>query len=133
MRRGEFLGKLEAGVASADHQDPAVGDVVRLPVARAVRLKDLRCESVCKLRNVRRLERARGDDDLVGMERPTVYLEEKPAIRGCHSPHVAVELDREPECLRVALEIGGHLAAGRVAVRIAGEGQAREGCRSGGM
>ena len=39
--RGELFRDLEAGVAAADHEHAALGDVRRPPVPGAVRLEDL--------------------------------------------------------------------------------------------
>ena len=122
MRRRQLLGDLKAGVAAADHKDRALRDVVRPAVADGVRLEDLAIKLLGELRHVRRLERPGRNHDLVGGDRLSIDLEaEAPVVAALELLDLAVELDRQLEGLGVALEIGDHLVAGRVAVGIARE------------
>ena len=50
MRGGQLLGDLVAGVAAADDEHPAVGDVGRLAVVGAVDLRDVAGEPLCNRR-----------------------------------------------------------------------------------
>jgi hypothetical protein len=68
---------LETGVPAARDEDRSPRDVAGIPVADAVRLEDLRCQPTGELRHVWRLERPGGDDNLLGLDRPAVDLEEK--------------------------------------------------------
>ncbi len=70
--RRELLRDLEAGVAAADDENGSRRDVIRSPVAAAVRLEDVSDEQLGERRDVRRLERTGRDDDLVGRRDPTV-------------------------------------------------------------
>ena len=122
--RGELLGDLEAGVPAPDDEHRSLGDVARPPIAGAMCLPDLRIEVLGELGDVRRLEWPRSDHDLVGTDRPPVDVEDEAPILARKPAHVAVELDRELERLRVALEVDDHIVPRRVAVRVAGERQA---------
>ena len=124
MGRRELLGDLEAGVPAADDEHGSLGHVARPPVAGAVCLPDVGVEVLGELGDERGLEWARRDDDLVGRDRPPVDLEDEALVLAGKPAHVAVELDRELEGLRVALEVLDHLVAGWVAVRVTRERQA---------
>jgi hypothetical protein len=89
-----------------------------------VRLPDLGVELARQPGGVRRLERTRRDHNLVGGDGPPVELEdEAPSLVG-QPAHFAVELDGKLEGLRMALQVGDHLVARRVAIRVAREGKA---------
>ena len=67
------------------------------------------------------LERPGRDHDLVGGDRPAADLEdEAPALVG-KPARLAVELDGKLEGLRIALQVGDHLVARRIAIRVARE------------
>ena len=121
--RGELFRDLEAGVAAADHQHAALGDIRRAAVAGAVHLEDLVGEISGEHRRVRHLERPRGDDDLVGEDRLSPASSTKPSPSVSQRADRARELDRQPEVRRVPLEVGDHLVARRVPVRVAGKGE----------
>jgi hypothetical protein len=89
-------------------------------------LPDLKGEVLGKLGHERRLERAGRDDDLVGDDRPPVELENEESVFLRKLAHVAAELDGKFEGLGVALEIGDHLVARRITVRLARQGQGRQ-------
>ena len=66
----QFLGDLIAGVTTPDDDDPSRRQVARSPVPGAVRLIDVRGDRRGERGNPRLLERAGGDNDLVGEDRP---------------------------------------------------------------
>src|SRR5581483_4218525 len=116
---GELLGELKTSVPAADDEDCALGNIGRPPISRAVRLPDLGAEVLGKGRNAWLLERAGGNNDLVGGDaRPIEVEDEAPVVAG-KTAHIAIELDRELEHLRIAFEVLDHLVPTRVAVRIA--------------
>jgi hypothetical protein len=89
-------------------------------------LPDVGLELVCKLGHEWRLEGSRRDDDLVGGDRSPVELEYESAIVLSEPAHVAAELDRKLEGLRVTLEVRDHLVARWIAVRVTWERKARQ-------
>jgi hypothetical protein len=124
VRSRKLLRDLETRVTSANDEHSSLRDVAGVAVARGVQLRDIRPETVGNLRHERLLEGAGGDDDLVGPDRLPVDLEGEPAVLGCQPPDRAVQLDRELERLRVALQVGDHLVTDGIALRIAGKRQA---------
>ncbi len=126
VRGRELLGDLEARVSAPDHEHGPLGHVTRSSVAGAVCLPDVRSEVLGDLGDVRRLEWACRDDDLVGRDRPPVGVEDEAPVLAGELEHVAVELDRELEGFRIAFEIGDHVVACRIAVLLAGEGKLRK-------
>ena len=112
---------LEAGVAPAHDEHWPVRQLARVPVADAVGLNDLRIEVGCERWNARDLERAGGDDDLVGLDHLVGELEPEGAVLAADGSDLAAELHGEVEGLRVALEVGDHLVAAGIAVGVAGE------------
>ena len=126
MGRGEFLCDLEAGVTAADDENGSLGNVARVPVARAVCLEQVRRELVADRRHARELEGTRGDDNLVGLDLPVLERDDEPSAVRIQRPHRALELDRQLEGGCVLLEIGDHFVARRVAVRVTREREAGE-------
>ena len=124
--RGELFRDLEAGVAAADHEHAALGDVRRPAVPGAVRLEDLVGEAVGECRHVRHLERACGHDDLIGQDPLLARLEHERVALPCQRADRARERDRQLEVRGVPLEVGDDLVARRVSVRVAGEGEPRQ-------
>jgi hypothetical protein len=90
-------------------------------------LEDIGCEPVGELRHVWRLEGAGRDHDLVGLEPRVLESDDEPSLRRRERAHRAVELDRKLEGRRVLLQVGDHLVARRVAVRVAGKGKPSKG------
>ena len=123
-RARELLRDLEARVAAADDEHRACGHVRGFAIARAVRLEDVRLESARHFRDERFLERAGGDNHLLGDDPPAVDLQHEPPVLSSEPPHRAVQLDRQFERVRVLLQICDHLVAVGVAVWIAGERKA---------
>ena len=125
MRRRELFGDLKAGVAATDHEDRPVRHVLGPPVADRVRLEEIRPELLGQLRYVGRLERPGRDDDLIRRYQPPVDCEaETPVVAALELLDLAVQLHRKLVGRGIALEVGDHLVAGRVAVGVAGERQA---------
>jgi len=76
---------------------------------------------------VRNLEGPCGDDDLVGLDRRTVFeCEDERVIRARERANAVLKRDREIELVRVALQVLDYLVARGVAVGIAGKLQAGE-------
>jgi hypothetical protein len=67
---GEILGYLVTGVAAADRQDWAVGDLRRVAVGGRARLAHARVETLCRPMARAGPGRARGHDDRAGVQRP---------------------------------------------------------------
>src|SRR5687768_13314803 len=88
-----------------------------------MRLPYLEVKLLRKRRHERCLERPGGDHDLVGSDPSPVDVEDEAVVLTRKSPHVAVELDRKLERLGVLLEVGDHLVADGVVVRVAWEGK----------
>ena len=91
----QFLGDLEAAVATADDQDAAFWHVARSAVARAVPLEDFWCKLRRDLRDSRLVKRTGGDDHLTGHDFPVIELDPEGVIGCGEREHRAVELDRE--------------------------------------
>jgi hypothetical protein len=123
MSRGELLGDLEAGVSPTDDEHSAFGNVARPAVARAVGLPDAGFQALCDLGDVRALERARGDDDLVAVTvRPSISRTKRPS--DWESLRTSLFSSTGSSKLsRVALQVSDHLVARRIAVRNAGKGR----------
>ena len=127
VRGRQLLRDLKAGVAAADDEDAAVRYVVRPAVADG-------CASARR--------RRRGSSAIFGTNgiwngpvatttwsavivRSSSSRRKRPSsLRRARER--AVQLDRQIEGLGVALEVGGHLVAGRIAIGVAREGQARQ-------
>ena len=92
-----------------------------------MRLEDLGREISGDGRDVRRLERAGRNDDLVGLEAPVVEGENEPALLGRQPSDGAVQLNGQAERGRVLLEVGDDVVARRVSVGIPRERQSCEG------
>ena len=124
VRRAELLGDLVAGIAAADDEHAAVGDLRRVAVGRALDLDDTWIELRCERGGAGRLERARGDDDLVGAVRPAVEPDDVALALAAQLADAAAQLHRK--VAGVVGEIGDHLVARRVAVGLARERLAGE-------
>src|SRR5205814_210917 len=97
------------------------------PVADSVYLEDVGRELLGDLRHIRRLEGTGGHHDLVCRDRRSIELEAEASVVAELEPlELAVQLDRQLEGLRVALEVGDHFIASRVPIRIAREREPRQ-------
>ena len=122
VRRRELLRDLKAGVAATDDENRPLRHVVGPAIANGVRLEDIVRELLGELRHVRRLEGPGRDHDLVGSSRPPVQLEAKALVDALLELHdLAAQLDRQVECLGVAIEVGDHLVSVRIAIGVARE------------
>jgi hypothetical protein len=86
-------------------------------------LNDFRRKRSRYRRGARDLERTGRDDHLLGPDSALTEVEQEPIFLDGQRAHVAVGLDGQVELGRVAFEVGDHLVAGRVAVRVAGESE----------
>ena len=127
VTRRQFFCDLEAGVTPADDQDAAAGDVARPAVARAVRLEDLGRELPGERGRARLVERAGGDDHLVGHNQPPVSLDPEGAVLVAQRRDGGVESDRKIEPRRVLVEVADHFVACRIAVGVPGKGESGKG------
>ncbi len=127
VTRRQLFCDLEAGVTPADDQDAAAGDVARTAVAGAVRLEDLGRELPGERGRARLVERAGGDDHLVGHNRPPVSLDPEGAVLVAQRRDGGVESDRKFEPRRVLVEVAGHFVACRIAVGVPGKGESGKG------
>jgi hypothetical protein len=92
----------------------------------AVELHDLAGELARERRHSRDLERAGGDDDLVGMQLAVREFDAVAAVFGVHRGDATLELDGQLEVAGVAGEVADDLVARGVAIRVAGKGEAGE-------
>ncbi len=127
VARRQFFCDLEAGVTPADDQDAAVGDVARPAVARAVHLEDLGRELPGNWGRARLVERAGGDDDLIGHNVPPVSLDQEGAVLVAQRRDGGVESNRKIEPRRVLLEVADHFIACRIAVGVSWKGESGKG------
>ena len=117
--------QIESNRAAAQAQlDAARGNVGGPPIVGAVHLDNVCRDLARERRRAGLLERPGRDDYLVGLDAPVFDLDNEAAIAPGQRAHRAVELDRELELGRVPLEVGDHFIPRRVAVGVAGEGQA---------
>ncbi len=88
-----------------------------------MRLEDLGCETVGDVRHDRRVERPGRNHDRVRANRCAVRVEHEAVGVLAQRTHGRRELHRQPELLDVLVEVGSDLVAGRVTLRVAGEGE----------
>jgi hypothetical protein len=81
-RPQQFVCDLAAGRACANDQHSAVGEVVRVPVARRIGLQQNPGQALRQARDARPLEGAGRDDDAMGVNRPARHGQDESPIVG---------------------------------------------------
>ena len=123
---GELFGDLKTSVAATNDQHRTIGKVPRRPIPGAMELEDVLTELVGDRRHERHLERSGRHHDLIRRIAPAVDLDEVPALGPPDGTDAAAQLHRQREVPGVVGEVGHHVVAPGIGVRIAGEGQTRQ-------
>ncbi len=119
MGRGSLVGDVGAGMADADDEDGAFGELRLIPVVARVELPDARIEGVREVGDVG-LVKGPGGDDHLGRLEPSVTRDHREAAVGSARRDHAVDMGRadhrEVESRRIGFEVIAKLVPGRVVI-----------------